>query len=262
MKISKILNYQPNYKFLPLQNAKNAATLNSQQADIKNSKLPVGASSAVYHPSFCKRVHDKNVQIIDRNTGIVNVVSLNKENQRDLVRFSLTSKNKEIGSMFLKYDCPMPQKYCNNPEVQKTIPCVINLEIKQGDKFLGVGTALLNLAIEESIKNGKNGSLLLLAENSFPFYFNGTTLIESENSIQFYYKMGFEATDKELDDNIRKGLRTSNTESFPDEVLLFLPENRQGYLRRYYRTQNYRHIDAYLKQQKEELEKTEKKSSD
>lgn len=235
MKISKILNYQTNYKFLPLQNAKNTTTSCFQQTDIENSNLPVYSYKANLQPSFGKTVRNKTLRILDKSTEKIINASLIKNVKDDLVSFDMYVKNVGIASIDIKFNYNLPKTDDSEQQEQdNAFPCVTNLKIIQEDKYQGIGSALLNLAVEESMKKGKNGALFLSYENSFPFCFDGSLLVDSENSLPFLFKLGFEAVDKELDKNIRKGLRTSNHTGFPEKTMLFLPANRQGYLRRFH----------------------------
>ena len=91
---------------------------------------------------------------------------------------------------------------------------------------------LINAAINESKKRGKNGSLWLKTEKGYAHSLSDYR--KNENPIPFYYKLGFRSMDKEMDSFIKRCIKTSNYFSLPPSEILLLSSAKVEDFNKYY----------------------------
>lgn len=198
----------------------------------------VNISSSVYRanflPSFGKFKKVKNVTLLNKDTGRTVQASLQRENIGDFIRYKLLVNREEVGYMNMDCDRVFPENDCLLNEPDNNIPQVTHLRSLAGDKYAGIGSALLDVAVDESKKHGKLGALWLYADEGYAHSLS--TYRKNENPIPFYYKLGFESLNKDLDAKIREGIRTSNYGILPSSTILVLPSDKADELKHYYVT--------------------------
>ena len=130
--------------------------------------------------------------------------SLRKEQTGDFISFQIiTGRKKEAGFLHMDID-PFETRgeYIPKNKKGQSLPKVSHLRSIEGDKYKGIGTTLINAAINESLRAGKNGALYLKAETGYGSCYSDYR--KNESPIPFYYKIGFRAEDKELHSFFKK----------------------------------------------------------
>lgn len=189
--------------------------------------------NSVYLPSFCKYKTIGYTFLKDKDTDQLKKVVIQKENQGNYGSFRAMIDRKEAGRMDIKYEAVQPdmpkitavKEDCEIPEVR-------HIRSYLGDKYKGIGTTLMNVAVLESKRVGKGGRLWLSAEKGYDFASSEHRSMESP--IPFYYKLGFRCTDEKTDKEILKNTQEKKYENLPDEALLSLDENNVRVLENYF----------------------------
>lgn len=196
--------------------------------------VPSFAYKANFMPSFGKLKKVKNIQLQEKATDKIVNASLYNDKIGDFYIYKLMVGRKEAGFMDMDIGSVLPKKYCSSPQTDNNIPEVKHLRSLLGDKYSGIGTELINVAVEESIKKGKNGALWLNAETGYASMFSDYR--SDENPIPFYYKLGFKSLDKDIDDLIKKSLEANDYENLPEDATLILSSQDVYDFKKYYAT--------------------------
>lgn len=173
---------------------------------------------ANFHPvSFGKYRKVEEVWLMDKDTLMPVIASISKEKIGDFVSAKIYVNRKEVGHMDM--DCPARDRDYNNFYSnlnRKT--CEINhLRSLAGDKYKGIGTALVKFAIKESIKSGCEGRICLFT--AWDFEYGLSKYRSKESPIPFYDKLGFVAIDPEENKKIKKILKDGRLEDLEDTAM-------------------------------------------
>ena len=187
-------------------------------------KVPVDSLKANFLPSFGQK-KDEKVVIYDRKTGEEVLATVKKQSVCDeYYMFKLCVGRKVVGkmNMMMNADCPLYNDdwppYAN-PVEKKTFPQILDIRTYEGDKYSNIGTALVDLAIEQSVKAKHKGALWL--ESCKGYDSESSAYRSGENPIPFYYKLGFRAADED-DKKIRAALKKGDYENLPSDIILHL----------------------------------------
>ena len=210
-----------------INNFINISSNTVNKKNLKNSmSLPVSNISAEnyianYLPSFGKYKKISDVLLRERETGKLVAGELKRDKYgSDLFSYKIFIKGKEAGYMDLNCESLFPEDKYVVPEADNVFPEIQHLRSLEGDKYSGIGTALVNAAIDESIKRGKNGSVWLTSEQGYASSFSDYR--KNENPIPFYYKLGFRTLNPNRDKYIQNCLRFSQYSMLPSSEVLIL----------------------------------------
>lgn len=197
------------------------SNINSQPEVVK---MPIDSLKANFLPSFGQKKNEE-VIIYDRKTGEEVVATVKKQSICDeYYMFKLCVGRKVVGkmNMMMNADCPLYNDdwppYAN-PVEKKTFPQIMDIRTFEGDKYSNIGTALIDLAIEQSVKAKHKGALWL--ESCKGYDSESSKYRSGENPIPFYYKLGFRATGED-DKKIRAALEKGDYENLPDDIILHM----------------------------------------
>lgn len=217
-------------------NNKNSSLSFSLPKNIKSvsqNNIPASIYKANFVPSFGKFRKVGDVTILNRDTGRTVRASLQKESIGNTYhRFRVLVNNEEVGFMALDCDAIFEENDFVLSEPDNNIPKVTMLRTLKGEQYAGIGSALLNVAVDESKKYGRKGALWLVAEEGYARTYSAYR--RNESPIPFYYKLGFKTLDKELHKMIKEGINSSNYNKLPRSVVLVLPSSKADYLQKYY----------------------------
>lgn len=234
MKINNVNSVRNNF-FLRNSDisSSNNAQKQSQSADKTTyATLPASAYKANFIPSFGKYRKVKDVFLMNKDTEMNTRASLMKDTVGDTVYYKIMVGREEAGYLDMDCDAIFPEDdfLCEEPD--NNIPKVNHLRSLIGDRFSGIGTELINAAVNESIVRGKGGCLWLKAEKGFARGLSNYR--KDENPIPFYYKLGFKSLDPELDSEIKDNIASKNYNALPDQTLLILPSSDLSKFKNYY----------------------------
>ena len=154
--------------------------------------------------SFTKFKKVGTAALIDKQTGEEVTAIVKKDDfYNQSIFYELYIGRKRIGFMDMETFSPPPKMYNDDP--YQTYSEIRHIRSLDGDKYKGIGTTLINLAINESEKNGNKGAIWLLSEKGYQWA--ASKYRRQENPIPFYYKLGFRAPsdiDKENENLIKK----------------------------------------------------------
>lgn len=237
MKIIAVSNTNIQTKYSTECAKSKALCVNQQNKSNKpyiQADIPASVYKSNFLPSFGKFKKVKNVTILNRDTGKTVQASLQKETIGDFLRYRLLVNREEVGYMNMNCDIVFPETDFLLNEPDNNIPQVTHLRSIAGDKYAGIGTALLDVAVDESKKRGKMGALWLYADKGYAH--SVASYRKNESPLPFYYKLGFESLDKNLNAQIQEGLITSNYGILPSSTILVLPSDKADALKHYYAT--------------------------
>ena len=218
----------------------NFSNISREESNIKspflgekdNSVLPAYAYKANFLPSFGKFKTVQNLTILNRDTGRTVNASLQKETIGEFLMFKLLVNKEEVGFMNLSRDAIFEEGDFILPEPNNNIPKVTHIRTLKGDKYAGIGSALLSVAVEESKKCGRNGALWLFADSGYARTYSAYR--KNENPIPFYYKLGFVSLDTDIHNKITNALASGDYDKLPNSALLVLPSANAEHLQSYY----------------------------
>ena len=228
MRISSVNRNIYANKLYGIQSSRNAVLQEKLQfPDITNKhqnnnlvQLPLNTLKANFCPSFGKYRKVADVYLKDKETGESVKASLQREYVGDFVSFKLMHRNEEAGYLDMDCGAVFPENSYVLPEIDNVIPRVCHVRSLLGDKYHGIGTALINAAVNESRKAGEKGYLWLQSEKGYAHSLSRYR--RGENPIPFYYKLGFRAIDKNTDKFIKFCLEKSKYSELPDTAILLL----------------------------------------
>lgn len=203
------------------------------------SSVPSESVKATFLPSFGKFKTVDYAFVLDKDTNKCVKAKLQKEMQGDYGCYKLIVDKKEVGRMDIKYNSELPEDEIGyNSEIDKIFPEVRHLRSYLGDKYSGIGTALMYRAVQDSKKLGHNGKLWLSAESGYDY--SASPYRSNESPIPFYSKLGFKSPNKLIDKEIQKYLDKKQYYMLPEEALMILSEDRVHILEDYY-DKNFNH---------------------
>ncbi len=229
MKISLILNDSKKYN----QN------FNVRKRNINNKYMTFGiktnknsleseVSCGGFSPSFGRFKEVKKIILKEKESGNNTVASLKREEKKEdeTIDYKIFKNNEEAGYIRININ---PEFADNDPisiqgKYQYT-PEVKYLRSLLGNKYSGIGTALIEAAKNESKSLGQGGALFTFAVLGFAS--KASEYRSMENPIPFYYKMGFRAETEKENEIIVNCLKNGDYNSLPEEAYLYLPKENE-----------------------------------
>lgn len=186
---------------------------------MSDSKIPANIYRANFMPvSFGRFSKVGEVDLVERKSGRIQKAILKKDSVYGYTQLKLIVKGKEAG--FLDMCSPLEPKYPALMDRCSELSEVLHIRSLMGDKYSGIGTALMDSAIQISRKNGTLGNLCLYAETG---YAKGLSAYRrGESPLPFYYNYGFFAVDPKIDSIIKTGLSSKEFDKLPPSALLVL----------------------------------------
>lgn len=229
MRISTInqINLNKNNKLISAKNIRSEKTFNTTSASF--SAYSAENVKANFLPSFGSARKVGKVVIYDRETGEAVKADVKRDTVGSYVTFNVNMGRKELGFLTMNCDSiyPVAQHVLTLPT--DNIPKVVNLRTIEGEKYAGIGSALIKTAIQESYNNKSYGNLWLHAEKGYERHLSPYR--SNENPIPFYYKMGFKSPDEKLDLYIKICIKTNQIHKLPEmATLLLTTESRDKWL--------------------------------
>lgn len=204
----------------------------AQNNSININEIPSSSIKANFIPNFGKYRKVKNIKLLDKDTEKLVNASLVKESIGDYSSYKIMVGRKEAGYMDMDCASEIPEKFYPEHRYLNEIPEVKHLRSIMGDKYYGIGTELINTAIEESIKKDKGGRLWLSAEQGYGAWYSEYR--RDESPIPFYYKLGFRAIDKNYNEIIDDALKKQEYYKLPEEAILILSSQGLYDFNKYY----------------------------
>ena len=192
----------------------------SKSEILTGENIPLDAIKSRYCPSFGKFRKVDDVTLLDKNSGFNVKASLCREKIGDYVSYKIFVNRKEAGYMDMNCRSLFPEGDYVLTQPDNVIPKITHLRSILGERYSGIGTALVNAAVKESRKRGNDGCLFLTSEKGYARDLSDYR--KNENPIPFYYKLGFEAVDPKLDKFIKQCIAESKYDMLPDSALLLL----------------------------------------
>lgn len=229
-----------NIQFTPLINKKthtntqkNVSILKNENKEtdkkLKSNEIPTSSIKANYLPSFGKFKIAGKTTITDRKTGEAKTAIIKREDYGDYIEFKLTIGKDTAGFLNMDLNSLIPEDGFLVTESSNYQPEIKHLRSILGEKYSGIGTELIKVAVQESFNRGKNGNLWLETETGFGSFYSDYR--SGENPIPFYYKLGFESPKISENYYIKRCLEKGAYRSLPDNALLMLtPEARDNML--------------------------------
>lgn len=201
--------------------ANNSKIKHEQVSETKSyTNIPSSAYKANFMPSFGKFKKLKDVPMYNKETGMYENKTIMREVIGDYVMLKMMSGREEIGYLHMNCDSVFKEDKFLLPEPDNNIPEITHLRSLRGDKYYGIGTALIDTAVDESIRRGKGGALWCTTEQGYAHSLSAHR--KNENPIPFYYKMGFKSPDFMIDALIKKSLDSGNLGLLPESTVLLL----------------------------------------
>ncbi len=186
---------------------------------------PVDCLKAKFIPSFGKMKTVGEAVIYDRKTKEPVQATVKKDHYyNEYLIYHLFVGKKKVGEMTMMMHADLPDYYDDRLSDEdfiedKTVPQVMSLRTIEGEKYSNIGTSLIGLAIDESMKTEHKGAIWV---DSCKGYDKLSSPYRSgENPIPFYYKLGFRAIDGQ-DVKIRELLSKGDYENLPSLAFLHL----------------------------------------
>ncbi|MBE7704293.1 MAG: GNAT family N-acetyltransferase [Cyanobacteria bacterium SIG29] len=209
-------------------------SISSQQKKSEN-KIPSSAYKANFLPSFGKYKRIANIPLLNKKTNNYVNASLLKEEVGDYSCFKIMVGSREAGYLNMNCDAIFPENGYLCPELDNNIPEIKQIRSLLGDEYYGIGTALINAAVDESEKKGKDGAVWCVASKGYARTFSPYRA--NENPIPFYYKLGFRSLDNDIDKLIKKSISSGNHYDLPDSTVLILSSQDTYDFKKYYSSQ-------------------------
>ncbi len=201
---------------------------------LKMSEIPSEKLKANFLPSFGRYKKVGDVELVDRKTGNNVKAALKREKIGDYVMYKIFKGKEEEGFLDLT-NVLFPEGDYVIAEPDNNIPKILHLCSLKGDKYSGIGTALVSAAVDESIKMGKGGCLWAVTEKG---YAKGLTdYRKNENPIPFYYKLGFKTVSPKLDEDIKRCIETKKYNQLPYSSVILLTSQaaRENFPEKYHK---------------------------
>ena len=154
---------------------------------------------------------------------------IKREDYGDYVEFKLTVGKDVAGFLNMEINSLIPEDGFLVTTSSNYQPEIKHLRSILGEKYSGIGTELIKVALQESFNRGKDGNLWLETETGFGSYCSDYR--SGENPIPFYYKLGFESPKTSEHYYIKRCIEKEAYRSLPDNAILMLtPEARDDML--------------------------------
>ncbi len=227
MKITPINYYVPIFK------AEKIKKDNQKPCEYSLTKHPDFPQAVNIRPDFgierCRKI--KTVYLIDKANGDIIYADLLKHQK--FPKYEVRVRGKLAGYMNISDNGYLPE--CDNvPENLKNegLPKITGLRSILGDKYSGIGSALINEAIEHSKKINKNGAIWLLASSGYDNY--ASKYRSNDNPVPFYKKCGFICIKKETEKKVNLALKNKQPYLLPETVnMLLTPDNAEKFQTKY-----------------------------
>lgn len=160
------------------------------------------------------QIHRANlVTLKDKNENEVKAILIHNKQSKSM--YLMRGQEALGGAIYSVSQAPI--RGSNYPDYYKNKKYLFINSIYSHKKYKGVGTELIKKLVLESKKQGCEGRICLNTTTTKP---------EKGSPIPFYYKLGFEASNKQKHEEIKKALEAGK--KIPPEcesVTLFFPEN-------------------------------------
>lgn len=232
---------------MKINNISNSILLNQYKSPVfsakkdsedTNEKYPLQTLSefpkpVTFFPDFgiekCRKI--KTVYLIDKTNGDIIYADLLKH--KNYLKYEVRIKGKVAGYMFISDNSYMPE--CDNvPEnlKDKGIPKITGLRSILGDKYSGIGSSLINAAIDHSKKTKRDGAVWLMASCGYDNY--ASKYMSNENPVPFYKKCGFNCIKKDTEKKVNFAIKNNQSYLLPETVnMLLTPENAEKFQIKY-----------------------------
>lgn len=198
----------PNYieKIEPKQKKKKQSSINFECEKEKYTGKTTGARHY--------QIHRANfVTLKDKNGNEVKAVLIHNKQSKSM--YLMRGQDALGGTLYSFTSAPI--KGDNYPDYYKNQKYLFINQIYSHKKYKGIGTELIKKLVLESKKQGFEGRICLNTTTTKP---------EKGSPIPFYYKLGFEASNKQKHEEIKKALESGKKiPASCESVTLFLPEN-------------------------------------
>ena len=164
--------------------------------------------------------------LLDKETLKEVPADIRRERIGDYTEFKLMIGRKELGYLEMTSDATYPFPDHIIKRQNDNIPKIKYLRSIEGEKYSGIGTALIKAAISESITKKQNGDLWLISTKGFGC--QDSPYRRNENPIPFYYKIGFESKDKKENQYIKDCLQAKRYDKRPEVTVLLLSERAKN----------------------------------
>ncbi len=203
------------------KNSKDITVNGCSQSDSKGyTKIPLESLQANFITSFGRYKKISNPVLIDRDNGFPVISALKRGEAGNFYSYKLFLNGKQAGYMDMDIASVIPEDDFVSIVNDNVCPEIKHIRSIAGDKYSGIGTALIKAAVKESYKQGKGGSLWLRTEKGYAYTLSDYR--SDQNPIPFYYKLGFRALNPEADKYIKKCIEESDYNALPDSELLVL----------------------------------------
>lgn len=160
--------------------------------------------------------------IIDRETNNPVYADIRKEKIGDYISLKLMAGREEAGFLDMCCKSVFPEKNNVLTLPSNTFPEIQHIRSIMGDKYSGIGTALVKTALQESWNNDGYGNIWLKTEKGYARTYSPYR--SNENPIPFYYKLGFESPNKDTNDYIKTCLAKKQYSKLPASTVLILTD--------------------------------------
>lgn len=178
---------------------------------IKNDFSTYSAQNvkACYLPSFKAYQPAKEVFVYDRETNMKKNAVIWRDDIGDYTSLALYIDDEQgcAGYLHFKND----EKHCSIRHLRT---------LDLGEKYYGIGTALIGGAIDESFLCQKHGCVWVISQKGY-----GKELSDYQkdtNPLPFYLKRGFVSLENSFQDELLSMVEQGKTEEYPDKVFLVL----------------------------------------
>lgn len=182
---------------------------NSKHLECENDKHAAEITTSRLH-----QIHRANyIELKDKNGNKVKAILIHNKKSKSM--YLMRGQDVLGGTLYSFTNAPI--KGDNYPDYYKNQKYLFINQIYSHKKYKGIGTELIKKLVQESKKQGFEGRICLNASTTKP---------EKGSPIPFYYKLGFEASNKQKHEQIKKALESGKKiPASCESVTLFLPEN-------------------------------------
>ena len=236
--IMKIQSINVNNFIQNKENITNKFSTPAMTGNFKRNSIPVSSLSAEnikanFIPSFGQYRTVGYAFLIDKDTDKLQYATIQKEQQGNFGCFRVMVDRHVAGRMDICNDAVFPEEQIVlTDEPDNAFPEIRHIRSFMGNKYAGIGTILMNTAVQESKKMGKDGRLWLYAEKGYDFA--GSPYRSNESPLPFYYKLGFRCPDEKTDKEIQKYIDKKQYNMLPDEAMLVLSADNVHILEDYF----------------------------
>ena len=182
---------------------------NSKHLECENDKHAAEITASRLH-----QIHKATfVPLKDKNGNEVKAVLIHNKQSKSM--YLMRGQDALGGAIYSVSQAPI--RGSNYPDYYKNKKYLFINSIYSHKKYKGVGTELIKKLVLESKKQGCEGRICLNTTTTKP---------EKGSPIPFYYKLGFEASNKQKHEEIKKALEEGKKiPASCESVTLFLPKD-------------------------------------